>query len=547
MKNQLFSQTIIISLFVLLFNNKTHAQIVSVIDSLDKTYINWHLKDPKKNKTEGISLEKSYNRLLKTKNPQKKIIVAVIDSGVDTSHVELSGRIWNNEDEIPYDGIDNDLNGYIDDIHGWNFIGNTAGENLKSENLEYTRLYKKLNPRFQHIKNRADVTNNELEEYELYVSCKEKYNKELSDYQSQKKNLESILKKMVYSDSIIKIFFKKESYTKADVESISSSDKIIIEAKKTVLNNFNKNVTFKAIESYMNHVDLYLNKYLNLDFEPRTLLGDDPENINDTKYGNPDVMGPTPEHGTLVAGLIAAQRNNQIGINGIAENVVIMPIRVVPEGDERDKDVALAIRYAVDNGANIINMSFGKAFSPQKEWVDSAIQYATEHHVLLVHASGNDGVNNDLIPHYPSPIYDNGSKAKTMITVGASNIHLDQELAAIFSNYGQSVDLFAPGVNIVSLYPGNKYNKTNGTSFSCPIVSGIAALIWSYYPDLSTEELKDILLNSVTSYKKLSVYQPGLNSAKNEIVPFSQLSATGGILNGYKAIKLAEKTTKRKK
>lgn len=543
----LFLKTSFISLFVLLLNNTSYTQVVSDIDSLNKTYINWHLKGPNENKIEGIRLEKTYTKLLKNKNPKKKIVVAVIDSGVDTSHVELSGRIWKNEDEIPNDGIDNDLNGYTDDIYGWNFIGNTIGENLKSENLEYTRIYKKLNPRFQYIKSRTDVAANELEEYKLYIACKEKYNKELSNYQSQKNNIASLIKKIETSDSIIKNYLKKETYTNTDVESISSSDELIKNAKNIYLSNYKKNISLKGIEPYLNHVELYLNKYLNLDFEPRTLLGDNPENINDTKYGNPDVMGPTPEHGTLVAGLIAAQRNNQIGINGIAENVVIMPIRVVPEGDERDKDVALAIRYAVDNGANIINMSFGKAFSPQKEWVDSAIQYATEHHVLLVHASGNDGVNNDLIPHYPSSTYNNGSKAKTMITVGASNIYEDNEFAAVFSNYGKSVDLFAPGVNIVSLYPGNKYNKTNGTSFSCPIVSGIAALIWSYYPDLSTEELKDILLNSVTSYKKLSVYQPGLNSAKNEIVPFSQLSATGGILNGYKAIKLAEKTTKRKK
>ena len=374
-----------------------------------------------------------------------------------------------------------------------------------------------------------------------------KYDIELSKYKSEKKNVASYQTRIKDADTIIKVYLKNDKYTKSDVEKISSTDEKITNAQNFLLDTYKKGLSLKSLSSYMSRDNLYIDKYLNFDFNAREIVGDDPENINDTKYGNPNVYGSSPDHGTLVAGLIAANRNNGIGINGIAEDVKIMAIRVVPDGDERDKDIALAIRYAVDNGANIINMSFGKIFSPQKKFVDDAIKYAEAHNVLLVHAAGNDGLNNDSIEHYPSKKFNDGTSANTMINVGASNLKLDKDYAAFFSNYGQSVDLFAPGVNVISLFPGSRYDKTNGTSFSCPITSGVAALVWSYYPELTALELKNILLSSVASHANLKVNQPNKDSQTKTIVRFKTLCKTGGSVNAYKALKAADKFVNAKK
>jgi subtilisin family serine protease len=337
---------------------------------------------------------------------------------------------------------------------------------------------------------------------------------------------------------------KKEEFTKEDLEGITSTEENIIKAKKYLLNLYSKGFTKGDMAGIKDHTSLYLDKYLNLEYDARWLVGDDPENISDTKYGNNNVKGPDAGHGTLCSGLIAANRNNGFGIDGIAENVLIMAIRVVPDGDERDKDVALAIKYAVDNGANVINMSFGKALSPQKKFVDEAIKYAAAHNVLLIHAAGNDGENNDSIEHYPSKFMNDGSVAPNMITAGASSFSMDKNYAAIFTNYGMSVDLFAPGVNISSTIPENKYSLTNGTSFSCPITSGVAALVWSYYPQLTAVQLKDVLLKSVSKQTKLQVYKPGRGSKIRTEMKFSKLCKTGGTVNAYNALKLAAKISK---
>ncbi len=519
----------------------------STVDSLNQKYVNWHNKDIKADKIPGVSVDKAYKELLVGKTSKKKIIVAVIDGGVDTAHVDLKGKIWKNTDEIAGNGKDDDNNGYVDDVFGWNFLGNAKGENLKAENLEVTRVIKKYGPVFKSIKSEIDVPANQKSDYKMYVYAKEKYDKQLKQYTDEATQIEAFEKKLDDAEQAVKTFLKKEEYTKEDLEGITSTDETIIKAKKYLLNLNAKGFTRADMAEIKDHNTLYLDKYLNLDFEARSLVGDDPENIADTKYGNGNVKGPDAGHGTLCAGLIAANRNNGIGIDGIADNVLIMAIRVVPDGDERDKDVALAIKYAVDNGANVINMSFGKAVSPQKKFVDDAIKYAAAHNVLLVHAAGNDGENNDSIEHYPSKFMNDGTVAQNMITAGASNFTLDNNYAAVFTNYGMSVDLFAPGVNISSTSPENKYSLTNGTSFSCPITSGVAALVWSYYPDLTAVQLKDVLLKSVSSQAKLKVYKPGRGSKVRTEMKFSKLCKTGGTVNAYNALKLAAKVSKVKK
>jgi subtilisin family serine protease len=514
---------------------------VSAVDSLNQKYLNWFDKDPIQDQIQGASVFKAYAEDVKT-TQGKKILVAVIDGGVDINHPELQGKVWRNVDEIPGNGIDDDNNGYIDDLNGWNFIGNARGENVNAENVEQTRLVRKLGPLYENVTSIDQVPEEKRNEYHTYVLSKKKFDEDLDEYQVMQNNLSTIERALDEADKVIRTTLGKETYTKEDVMSITSKDELVTRSKGLLLFTYKQGLTKKLIEKMKEETSLFLDKHLNLDFNPRSIVGDNDEDITDTKYGNADIIGPDADHGTFVAGIIAAKRNNGAGIDGIAESVEIMPIRAIPNGDERDKDVALAIRYAVDNGARIINMSFGKDFSPNKNFVDDAFRYAEEKNVLVVHAAGNDAANSDLVGNYPCSKLDDGSVLSNWISVGASSINLDKNFCASFSNYGKhTVDLFAPGENIISLAPGNKYVMNDGTSFSCPVVSGVAALILSLHPELKPVELRSILLQSSTSYKRLKVYYPNLKSPKKKKTRFGELSVTGGIVNASAAIKLADK------
>jgi subtilisin family serine protease len=294
----------------------------------------------------------------------------------------------------------------------------------------------------------------------------------------------------------------------------------------------------KVLVEMMDHIDENLDYNLNVEFDAREVAGDDIYDINDRDYGNNNVEGEKADHGTFVSSLIAATRGNGIGIEGIANNVEIMALRAVPNGDEYDKDIALAIRYAVDNGANIINMSFGKGYSPNKEWVDEAMQYAADNNVLLIHAAGNDSKNNDLDPSYPNDKTLSNKKIATWLEIGANSTDPKKELCGSFSNYGaKDVDLFAPGVDVVGCVPNDEYAMLDGTSFACPVTSGVAALVWSYYPELTALELKEILMESTYDKGKKRVIIPGEKRKKTK---FRELSVTGGIVNAYNALQMAE-------
>lgn len=542
----MYNNTIKLFLFItlLISSSAVYSQHkgVSTTDSLDSKHLNWYNLSPGDDKDQGASVNKSYSELLKNKTPGKKIVVAVIDGGVDITHPELQGKIWYNSDEIAGNGIDDDNNGFVDDINGWNFIGNSKGENILFENMEYVRILRALNPKFEKVLSINEVNSSDQESYKQYLKCKTKYIEELENYSKRKKNLEEFEKRLKTKEDVIKDYLGRNQFDQKDIESITSAIPEVNEAKAYFLNLFKKGFTFKSLVSMKERTDNFLDYYLNLKFDARKLVGDNPDDITDIKYGNNDVNGPRAFHGTFVSGIIAAKRNNGIGIDGIADNVEIMVLRVVPDGDERDKDVALAIRYAVDNGANIINMSFGKSFTTGKQFVDDAINYADEHNVLMVHAAGNDAENLDLEASYPTNILNNGTLVKNWVTIGASAEVLNKNFCAIFSNYGQkSVDLFAPGVNIISLNPGNSYEMGDGTSFSSPVVAGVAALVWSYYPELTSLELKDILINSTIKYPKKKVFYPNITSGKKSKVKFSELSVSGGIISAYDALILADK------
>ncbi|MBI3882816.1 MAG: S8 family serine peptidase, partial [Sphingobacteriales bacterium] len=269
----------------------------------------------------------------------------------------------------------------------------------------------------------------------------------------------------------------------------------------------------------------------------KDIVKDDETNINDRSYGNNDLMASTPFHGTHCSGIIGAVRDNNKGVNGIADNVKIMMIRAVPDGDEHDKDIANAIRYAVDNGAQIISMSFGKDFSPEKYWVDDAARYAEKKNVLLVHAAGNDAKNIDTTDNFPNANFIDGKgRSNIWITVGASGDPKNGGVTASFSNYGKKeVDVFAPGVKIHSTIPGgNTYGDASGTSMACPVVAGTAAFILEYFPTLSALQLKYVIEKSAKS-PGIDVRQPGTENQVNMLT----LDKTGGIINAYEAVKLA--------
>lgn len=514
-------------------------------NSRTQTPKNWHLLSYDTDSVYGTSTEKAYAELLKGKK-STPVVVAVIDSGIDTLHEDLKSILWTNPREIPGNGKDDDHNGYIDDIHGWNFLGGKDGSSLKEDSEEAAREYFRYKNTYG---NPDSALAPDSKEYATWQQLKAKVEKPNSQFKMQYKSMSKLQENVNKCESILKKYLDKDDFNVAQLDSIQTTDQDVLLAR-----NFMGRLLKSAGDEPANfgefkmEFDAYMNelkrKAESTDVLPNAnrerIVGDNTDDINDTKYGNNDVMGTFGFHGTHVSGIIGAVRNNGVGMDGIADNVRIMMVKAVPDGDERDKDVALAIRYAVDNGAQIINMSFGKPFSPHKDWVDAAVKYAEEKGVLLVHAAGNDGSNNDSVPNFPNPDFLDSTKATNFITVGASSTGKGNEKVASFSNYGKKgVDLFAPGVQIYSTIPGgNKYGSASGTSMASPVVAGVAALVLSYYPDLSARQLKYVLEKSATPLPD-SVSEVNKPGSSDEKVNFADLSVTGGMVNSYEAIKLA--------
>ena len=360
----------------------------SSVKEMDQNYVDWYSKDLSIDSKAGVSVRKAYLEFLKERNSKKTVVVAVIDSGVDIKHEDLQGKIWVNKNEVPNNNIDDDNNGYIDDIHGWSFLGNGSGENTTYANYEYVRIVKK-----------NDITD------PSYKAAKAMYDKELEETSIEQKNISIIEEVINRAKEIIKENTGIEVNTTDDLNKVNSTKEQVILSKNYLKMQYDNGLTEEILTEFKERNNTALKYHINTEFNPRSLIGDDPFNIEDRIYGNSDVTGPASSHGTSVAGVIAAVRDNGIGIDGIATDVKIMALRAVPDGDELDKDIALAIIYAVDNGAEIINMSFGKQFSPNKEFVDNAIKYAENHNVLLVHAAGNEGDDIDVNVKYPSKIY----------------------------------------------------------------------------------------------------------------------------------------------
>ena len=443
--------------------------VLSIAQPIEGT-LNWYNEEG-----QGMYTEKAYNYLKKKKS--QTVIVGVIDSGVDIEHEDLKGQIWVNEDEIPNNGIDDDNNGYIDDVHGWNFLGNAKGEHVNEARLEKTRILAQLKDKYDGIDPNSIAQD---EEYKLYLQVKEEVAADRAQFEQ-------------YMDMIDQLPKEAQDYIRSQMD-------------------YN----------------------LNVDFDDRSLIGDDPDDFTDTNYGNNDVEGPDALHGTHVSGIIGALRGNGLGGDGVAENVKIMSLRAVPNGDEFDKDIALAVRYAVDNGAMVINMSFGKAYSPHQKEVYEAFKYADSKGVLLIHAAGNDAKDIDVEPNYPTSMYSFQTEPLDhFVTIGASTKNKGEEMVASFSNYGaKGVDVFAPGFEIYNTIPQSEYRNLQGTSMAAPMVAGAAAMLKSYFPELSMKEIKEVLYSTSVRYPKVD--------------GFADKSVTGGVINIYNAAKACKKLAKKK-
>ncbi len=483
----------------------------------------WSHLDVSKDTIPGMSVDRAYSELLKGKK-SKNVIVGVIDSGVDIEHEDLKSVVWKNPKEIAGNNIDDDNNGFVDDIYGWNFLGDST-----DENLEMTRILKKGD-----------------DGSETYKKAKAAHEAKMNEAMMGKQQVDFIFN----AKNAIAAHLKKDNYTEDDIKAIQTTDPQLMQSKMVMLSVIQQTgPDFNAeLNAYKEHIDDMINYNLSLTYDGRKVVGDNPEDINSRNYGNNNVMGPDKEdasHGTHVAGIIAQSRNNALGGDGVADNVSIMALRAVPNGDEYDKDIALAIRYAVDNGAKVINGSFGKSFSPQRQWVYDAIRYAASKDVLIVHAAGNDGLDIDLPENtnYPNDSEDGKTEiADNVLTVGALGNTLDNKLVAGFSNYGtKNVDVFAPGKKIYATVPNNKYKFEQGTSMASPNAAGVAALIRSYYPNLTAKQVKQILMESGTPLG-LEV-ELGENQEKRS---FSKASKSGRVVNAYNALVMADKMSKSK-
>ena len=501
----------------------------------------WSAKDLKSDTIPGMSIEKTYREILPGK-VGTATIVAVIDSGIDIEHEDLKNVIWTNPKEIPGNGKDDDKNGYVDDIHGWNFLGD-----VEAEQLEFARIIDRYDGEFSG-KTLANIPAGKKDLFQEYQRAKQEYSQKVGETEQNKQRYIQILQQVEGSHAAVSKTLGKEDYTAADLGKISNPDATMQNHIGLLTQMLQFADTIPEFVTNLNDGLEFFNGQLEANYALgknfRTVLGDNPYDINDKAYGNNNVIGPEKDgarHGTHVAGIIAAQRDNGKGMNGVANNnIKIMALRAVPDGDEYDKDIALAIRYAVDNGAKVINTSFGKYYSQNPEWVYDAIKYAAKNDVLIVNAAGNEGLNLDDPTNtvYPNDQLDNVSEmSDTFLTVGALAPKYGGEMVANFSNYGKSnVDVFAPGVRIYSTTPDNTYEFLQGTSMASPNTAGVAAMLRAYYPSLKASEVKNIIMKS------------GLETSTSVIVSgdpekraqFSALSKSGEMVNMFNAFKLAE-------
>jgi cell wall-associated protease len=512
----------------------------------------WSHMDLQTDSIPGMSIAKAY-QFLEGKQGTT-VIVAIADSGIDVEHEDLKAVVWVNPKEIAGNNKDDDNNGYVDDVHGWNFLGNKAGIIVNADQLEITRIVKMGMLKYGS-KKASEISEKSKKDFEQHLDLLEKFEARAIEKKTEIENLKTTQKRLLQIENNfkeVKEFAGTTVLTTTFLMNLTPSNAQMAAKIADILGMLERGMTEEDLVDYGKELTTYLDaqvkgKSYDLDFNARQTLGDNLYDIEDKFYGNNNVIGSKEleSHGTHVAGIVAASRNNNKGVNGVANNVKIMVVRVVPDGDEHDKDVALGIRYAVDNGAKIINTSFGKAYSPNKKWVYDAIKYAAKKDVLLVNAAGNDGKDIDVTKTYPNDSEDLINEiSDNVLTIGAMSLYYDEKLPATFSNYGKkNVDVFAPGVDIYATVPIDAYALNSGTSMAAPSAAGVAALVRSYYPQLSASQVKHILMNSGMKIN-FEVIKPGSQSRENpngEKVSFSDLSISGRVVNAYNALIMADR------
>ena len=491
---------------------------------------NWQLLDQAADGIAGISAERALRELLAGKQPRRTVVVAILDSGLDTAHADLRDNLWRNPKETPGNRADDDGNGYADDVYGWNFIGGADGRDVEFDTFELTRLYARCL--------KADSAAAAAAARQRCEAIRQDYDKQKQEAEQLTGQVQMIGVALARAVQILQRATGADSLTADRVRALQPNGAEQTWAKQAYLQLADNGITPEELEDTRKAIETRVKYHLDASYDPRPIVGDRYDDPNDRSYGNNNVEGPDADHGTHVAGIVAMERGNGRGGDGVANAARIMVIRAVPDGDERDKDVANAIRYAVDNGANVINMSFGKSYSPQKELVDAAVRYADERGVLLVHGSGNDAEDITAGGNFPTRYYLNGGAATRWIEVGASSWHPGNEMVAEFSNYSRErVDVFAPGVDIYSTVPDNEYEENSGTSMASPVVAGLAAMLMSYFPELDAAEIRQVILESATRYTAEQVQGPGESGRTT----FGQLSVTGGVVNAFEAVRLAER------
>lgn len=512
----------------------------------DKDTETWYHKDFKLTNVYGVNTQNAYKFLESKGLKPHTILVGVLDSGVEVDHPGLIKNMWTNPNEVPNNGKDDDGNGYIDDIHGWNFIGGKNGD-VDIDNMEVTRVVKKYQPIFEGENSAQNKLNQSQrpEEFEMYIKSKELFNKKSADAKQNAEFYSFLYSKIptivgVLGDKpltaenikAIKPQNQEEAMAVQILGQMTQNEEYIGKNPQELKTAFEKELK-EALDYYTPQ-----SKQYDLNYDPRQeLVGDHYEDYNERFYGNNHYEGPEAQHGTHVAGIIAGQPQGDQIQYGVASKVAkIMTVRAVPNGDERDKDVANAIRYAVDNGAKILNMSFGKPVSPGKKYVWDAMKYAQDKGVLLVKAAGNDNENIAEHIYYPTnfkspkdgkPFIDN------MIVVGAST-NDNEFLRASFSNYnGKMVDVFAPGEKIYSTVPDGKYEYLQGTSMAAPVVAGVAAVLWAYMPSLTPAQIIESLVKTANKSTVNAMIDSNTNNR------FDLISVAGGVVDAYKAAEYA--------
>ncbi|MCA0377748.1 MAG: S8 family serine peptidase [Gemmatimonadetes bacterium] len=481
----------------------------------------WHRLAVETDQVPGIGSERALRELLAGRQPRRTVLVAVIDGGVDTAHTYLAPVLWRNPKETPGNGRDDDGNGIVDDVFGWNVLAGADGKPVHHDTFELTRLYAAC----RGLPAGRDVPKPSASGCDSLATAYTAKSREVNGTLAQIRSIESTLQQVT---AALQQAMGPGALTRARVERYTPASAQLEQAKRIWLQLADNGLGTEEIVEAKKAYDGQARYGLDTLFNPHPA---------GRVAGDRDVTGPDALHGTHVAGIIGAVRSAANQVQGVAPNVAIMAVRAVPDGDERDDDVARSIRYAVDNGAQVVNMSFGKGWSPGKAAVDSAVRYAESKGVLLVHAAGNDGENNDVVPSFPTARRPDGSVATNWLEVGATSWKGGSKLVAGFSNYGkQRVDLFAPGEDILSTAPGGGVKKESGTSMAAPVVSGVAALLLAYFPTLTPMDVKSIILESVRTFPGLEVEKPGGDGQK---VPFAALSRTGGLVDAYAAVKLA--------